>query len=71
MSHHDSESIIMTHDVLNLTHDDFWWLMIANFSQNFPTAATLSNFSETFQLQKKLSNFARFFPTSIGSFQLR
>ena len=41
---------------------------------NFPTAAKLSNFSnfsETFQLQKKLSNFARFFPTSIGSFQLR
>ena len=38
---------------------------------NFPTASKLSNFSETFQLQKKLSNFARFFPTSLGSFQLK
>ena len=44
---------------------------LSNFSQNFPTASKLSNLSETFQLQKKISNFARFFPISLGSFQLR
>ena len=45
---------------------------------NFPTSVTtfqvqpeLSNCSESFQLQKKLSNFARFFPTLLGSLQLR
>ena len=29
------------------------------------------NCGETFQLQKKLSNFVRFFPTSLGSFQIK
>ena len=48
-----------------------WNFKLSNFSPNFPTAAKLSNSSETFQLQKKHSNFGRFFPTSLGSFQLR
>ena len=49
---------------------------------NFPTSVTtfqvhsnLPTSARTFQMrrnfQKKLSNFARFFPTSLGSFQLQ
>merc|ERR1711911_272880 len=38
---------------------------------NFPSSFKLSNFSQNFQLRSFLSNFNRFFPTSLGSFQLR
>ena len=63
--------------LLNLESYNCSWkdqkkLKPSNFSDNFPNSFKLWTFQlQNFSTSAKLSNFARFFPTSLGSFQLK